>query len=713
MRRRFDRDWKRAGLQLGLLAGIGLAFAIGSHEHVATAGGDDCPQEGECTFKKPNIMFIVDYSTSMNVIWDMNNQLSRWDVAVAAVQQVVQPGGFLSQNSHLALMRFGHDPSIDPGSVIDGDVSGLVDGHAIDVRWDDENLSYHGCNGEALVDSLDATVAPMMGAELGIGTWTKGALDAALAEIDATKADHPIDQQEPARMYANVLLTHGAWTNQDGTQTFAPADENPAITAATMFDQYVIPTYVVSLAGDPEAGLAADAIAAAGGTTAALSPSTDQIFEAMQEVLQSIIDSIIAPECVSGLPRVMVLLDASSAMLNVDDGSVAGGMGETGWDHAREAISGVDSLFDVDVGIGSVEDVTLLGLAVFGHNKPGLGEQKILVDYGPCTKHNFAWALDPATSCEMPGCDDPWGGPPITWTFKDGQLEDPPGFYLPTLSHMPQCGGQAAFCAGSASYTHLGLQLIAANQQTYHANGQMFGAEYPTTDSTLYYNILVTNGRYDGYSTDAQVQTELEQMYNAGITTFVLGFGDGVDTPEGMTQLANMASWGSGGNETYFDANNQAELEVALAAIFAGLVFDPCCAFNDCSNGGPWPPPNEPDPVPGDGDGDGDLGDGDGEPTTGDGDGESTTGDGDGDGESSTGDGDGDPSTGGDTVGDDGTGSDATETGRPIIHDDAGCNCSAPGTDSNESRGLLGSILAFGSTFVLGLVRRRRGPNAA
>ena len=415
MKRLLDSNWKRLGLQIGLLAGIGLAFAIGSQGDEATAGPNpDCPEEGDCTFKKPNIMFIMDYSTSMNTIWDMQNQLTRWEVTVAAVQQIVQPNSFLSQNTHLALMRYGHDPAVGANTPIVNDQSGIIDGHKIDVFWDDNNNEYYSCNGQALIDSLANVDAPMQGQAFGIGTWTKGALDAVLAEINATKAAHPTDQQNPARAYVNVLLTDGAWTSQNGMQTLGPNGDNPAIPAATMFDQQGIQTFVVAVAGDPAAEMAADATAAAGGTMAAIDGDTpDLLAEALQDVIQSIIDSVVAPECVGGLPRVMVLLDASSSMLNVNMGTMAGGMGMTGWDQAREALSGVDSLFDLDIGIGAVEDVTHLGLAVFGHNAPNPGEQKILVDYGPCMKDNFAWALDPATSCDMPGCDDPWGGPPI------------------------------------------------------------------------------------------------------------------------------------------------------------------------------------------------------------------------------------------------------------------------------------------------------------
>ena len=50
-------------------------------------------------------------------------------------------------------------------------------------------------------------------------------------------------------------------------------------------------------------------------------------------------------ECVAGQPRVMILLDASSSKLNINAGSQAGGMGETGWDQIRDSLAGVTSMF--------------------------------------------------------------------------------------------------------------------------------------------------------------------------------------------------------------------------------------------------------------------------------------------------------------------------------------------------------------------------------
>ncbi len=714
MKRLLGNSWQRIGLQVGLLAGIGLAFAIGTHEAPAEAGGgNECPSENDCTFKKPNIAIVMDYSTSMNEDWD--GQSTRWEVTSAAITAVTQPGSFLSQNTNLALMRFGHDPSPgQPGTSIANEDSGLIDGNVIDVAWDDDADEYYPCNGAAIGEALVAAGAPMEGNLFGIGTWTKGALDAMSVEIAQTKADHPGDVG--ARAYVNVVVTDGAWTGVNGTTTLAPAGENPAITAADLFDNQNIQTYVVAVAGDPAAEMAADETAAAGGTNAALDGDTPEELEAaLAGVVQDIIDSVVAPECVGGLPRVMVLLDASSSMLNINGGVVAGGMGETGWDAARAALAAdMGSLFAIDVGVGDAEDVVHIGLAVFGHNAPAPGEQKLVVDYGPCNRDNIKWALDPNTSCEMPGCDDPWSGPPIAWTFQDGTI-DPPGFDHATNSAMPQCSGNADFCSGSGTYTHLGLQLVKDNQADYQAAGLMNGAQYPTNPDTLYFNILITDGQYNGYSTNAQVQAELEQMFNNDITTYVIGFGDGVNTPAAQAQLTSMAEWGSGGVGDYFDADNQAELTMALSDIFTNLEFDPCCALNDCSEA-PEPTTEEPDPIPSD-DGD-DTTDGNDDDPTADDDGNDddpttdTTDDmGDDDTTDDTTD---DTDTGTDTgtdtasdddVGDDGATEDETAGDTGGIDEDDGCNCSTGDSDADKTRGLLGSFFALG---VMGLVRRRR-----
>lgn len=595
-------SWKRLGVQVGLLAGVGVAF-IGGADPTPAVAAQVCVMEDQCSFRKPLFMIIADYSTSMNNAFGM--QGTRWDAAVDAIVQMVDAdNGYLQGNVLLGLMRFGHDPNPNAaGTTINGDTSGITDGYKLDVGFYDENdpgKAYFHCNGEAIKTAITTVAPPMNGNLTGIGTWTKNSLDRTQAYIQQTWNDHPPMMGENQRQAAIVLLTDGQWTGPLGNENPPPPAHNPSITSGNLYNMMGVPTYVVYIGEAQDKGFA-DEIAMMGGTGTAYDANNAQaLVDALKAVVQDLIMDVIQPTCAPGLPRIMVLLDASSSMLNV--GGLAGPMGTTGWDQARDALSGNNSLFDqIVMGDQAVENLVHLGLAVFGHNLPAPGEQKILVDYGPCMKDNFAWALDPNTSCEAPGCTDPWNGPVITWTFKESPPEIPPNNGNPptpfdqlTRSHMPQCGpGQAGACVGSGTYTHLGLQLIKNNINTYKAACADPMAPYPCDANTKFINILITDGNYDGYSTDQQVQSELEQMYNDGITTYVIGFGDG----PGINQLNNMAGWGSGGMEMAYDANNQAALEAALASIIEGITFDPCCGFNNCAQN-PEPGTNEPDPLP-------------------------------------------------------------------------------------------------------------------
>ena len=205
--------------------------------------------------------------------------------------------------------------------------------------------------------------------------------------------------------------------------------------------------------------------------------------------------------------------------------------------------------------------------------------------------------LDPATSCVGPGCVDPYAAPPIKWTFQDGQANNPPGFDEKTISHMPKCDAAANLpgaCVGSGTFVHLGLELVQKNIGTYKNECKVDGYIYPCSDSTEYINIIVTDGDYN--STDAQVKAPLETMFTAGITSYVIGFGDLVVVPASIIKLDNMAKWGSGGVNKAYKAAEQADLELALKDIIEKLTFDPCCKFNDCSFSNE-PTTVEPDPV--------------------------------------------------------------------------------------------------------------------
>ncbi|EDM75325.1 hypothetical protein PPSIR1_01077 [Plesiocystis pacifica SIR-1] len=602
---------RRLALQLALLSGIGLAFCLHRGAAPVQAEGAECWEETQCSWPKNNLMFIVEYSTAMNEPAEGFPGQTRWEASVEALETMLQPGLFLTNQANIAIMRYGHDPQPGvPGTTIPGDASGLVDGHVFDQRWDDERGVYHECVAEELLDLLAATPPPLNGAATGIEPWTRGALEAALAEALATQQDHPEDLGlEPGliapRPYIFSLITAGAWTDADGSSAYAPAEADPAPVAEQAFDDHHIPTYVLSWHGDEQAQAAADAVANAGGTQVAIAHEPEVLWVAVTDAIYGSFGDYF-PECFGGQPRVLVILDASSAML--DDPAQPGqpgAMGQTLWDQARTALTAPGGFLEVNLGDGlPLDGRAQIGLMVFGGTSPDPGEQRVLVDYGSCTADNMAWALNPLTSCLLPGCEDPWGGPPIVWDFQDG-TPDPPGFDLPTDSHMPRCQGPGPGCAGSGRALHLGLALAHQNQADYHATNEGWDALAPVNDATPYHNILIVAGAHE--STDAQVETHLLGMVADGITTHVIGLGPAYDPaggdPLALAQLAQMADWGSGGTLPPLRALEGDELSATLSAIVEGLEveLDPCCAFPSCLDT-PEPTTNEPDPVPGDGD---------------------------------------------------------------------------------------------------------------
>ena len=343
-------SWKRIGIQAGLLAGLGLAFMGTNAEKPATAA-DDCPMEDQCTFKKPVFMIILDYSTSMNnTFGDPMDNVTRWQAEKGVVQTLMTADmSFVSKNMFVGLMRFGHDP--DPGNdgtTIPNDGSGIVDGQSVDVLWYDDNNDYKPCNGQEVVDSLDGTPAPIDGNLVGIGTWTNGALLKSKELMEGDYANHPDNAPNlDNRAYLQMVLTDGEWTNPQGQGQSAQHD--PSNTAADMFNNGIgappinVPTYVVyfgDLGGNAQA--LADELAAAGGTDQAITADNQlALLAAVQAVIQDIKDSVIVPNCIGGLPRIMILADASSSMLNAGGGTMPAAKGESGWDQTRFALAGV------------------------------------------------------------------------------------------------------------------------------------------------------------------------------------------------------------------------------------------------------------------------------------------------------------------------------------------------------------------------------------
>lgn len=285
--------------------------------------------------------------------------------------------------------------------------------------------------------------------------------------------------------------------------------------------------------------------------------------------------------CSGGPARIMLIVDASSDMLNV--GNAAGGEGLTPWDVIREVVTGDgDSLYDalVEPPGPVASQVAHFGVAVFGDDQPDPGEAEILVEYAPCSEPRVEWSLDPRSSCVEPDCTDPWGGPPITWTFQDGSEIDPPGFTLTTLSHMPRCDGNGAACEGSGRLVEPAIDLVTVYRTVYGSS-----TLYVEDDTTRYVNVLVIGGPYD--DTDEDLRIALEEAFDADITTHVIAYGElaGSPTPEFEAQLQGMADAGSGSTLAYRVATNAGELASTLRTLVDDLAL-PCCATIDCAYAG-------------------------------------------------------------------------------------------------------------------------------
>lgn len=540
-----------------------------------------------CTFKRPLLLVALEYGAAMNGPYGQDS--TRWEAATAGLSEFfVADNGFMSRFFIVGLLRFGHDPDPDhAGTKIPGDTSGLVDGVRLDVPFydpEDPDKKYVEC---LAGDRIDAALAGIPAPVGNIRSWTRGGIAAAGAYFAETLADHPEDANiMTPRLRSILLITQGVWNDVTGTMKATPPAEDPAPLVKALYDEENLPTYVVGY-GTELGDMLADQVAQAGGTSVAYDGFTPKLLDDFKLVIQELMYLWTSfPICTPGYPRVMVLLDASSGMLNVGD--MQAPMGEGGWEQARGWLA-VEQLFATPTTYATVAEQTMFGLAVYGNE----GEERVLVPYGKCHGDNLAWALDPATSCAGPGCTDPYAGPPIAWTFKNGQVEAPM-FDDPTLSQVPQCaaGDPATACGGSAGFLHHGLELVQDNLAAYKLACSQPNSEDPCDMGTPYLNVLITDGLYD--STDAQVQAPLVAMQAAGVTTYVLAVGDLADTPAATAKLAKLAAWGSGGTKPVFEIGGQATLEQQLAAVVEAVNFDPCCNYYECEQV-PEPTGNEPD----------------------------------------------------------------------------------------------------------------------
>jgi cysteine-rich repeat protein len=590
-----------------------VALALSARVHA-----QDCQSESQCSFKKPNILLLLDYSSSMTGFEGApayfppgQTVTTRWGAELDATSWILRYGnGFFADNARIALTRFAHDPKPNvPGTTISTDPSfpAITDGFAIDVPFDGTNRQYLECKGsgvEAAVEVLRTTPPPPGALPLDpdkiMLTWTRGGLRAAHALIDRTRANHQSEPGEDQRDYEVVLMTDGDWTCPD--MIGQGCQEDPAPEAA-LLRAAGVPVHVIAF-GDATMTPSLREVALQGGTGSSIDATSPQgIVDAFSQVLEGIRDSVIVPSCTQKLPRMLVIMDASTSML------VGNAPGQTKWDKARFALGGnpaapnpgdmgyVEPVLRHKLMVGgreaAIEDVVHLGLMAFST----ADAQELLVGFGPCMRDNLAWAMDPATSCEAPGCKDPYAGAPIHWTFKNSDRDRDPRFVRTTHSYMPPCDGTpgSKSCLGGAPTTFTGQGLEFAHKviSDYKRDSSPFAIDA----HTRFVNVLITDGETSQGSSD--VPSALRAMVAEGIETYVIGFGSASELDR--NQLNQYAAAGNTKTAIVVDptqASSSAALADALSGVVASLGLDSCCVLNDCAAD---PEPADPHAVCGDG----------------------------------------------------------------------------------------------------------------
>jgi hypothetical protein len=298
-------------LVAALLCLVGTAV-LGRQAHAQT-----CDAENQCSFKKPNILLVLDYSSSMSgseaspAYFPAGQTVTtRWTAELDAASWILRyDQGFFADNARIGLTRFGHDPDLKlSGTTIKTDRSfpPITDGYAIDVPFDGSDGQYLQCKSsgiQAAVDVLRTTAPPPIGG-LDLNslmlTWTRGALRSAHDLIGRTREQHKSEPGEDARDYEVVLMTDGDWTCPDSVGQ--GCDENPAPEAAKLRMDGV-PVHVIAF-GDATMVKSLNEVALQGGTGKSIDATSPQgIVDAFSGVLDGIRNGVIVPTCTQKLPR--------------------------------------------------------------------------------------------------------------------------------------------------------------------------------------------------------------------------------------------------------------------------------------------------------------------------------------------------------------------------------------------------------------------------
>ena len=180
---------------------------------------DMCQAESECSFKKPNVLLVLDYSSSMTGFATSpayfppgQTATTRWGAELDAATWILRyQDGFFADNTRIGLTRFAHDPDLkDPGTTVATDTSfpPITDGFAIDVPFDGSDGEYLECKGsgvEAAVEVLRGAPPPPIvippDPKTTMFTWTRGALRSAHELIERTRKSHAGESgREAARL---------------------------------------------------------------------------------------------------------------------------------------------------------------------------------------------------------------------------------------------------------------------------------------------------------------------------------------------------------------------------------------------------------------------------------------------------------------------------------------------------------------------------------
>ena len=208
---------------------------------LSCGGSNSCNDEGTCADTRPNILVVLDYSTSMNLEFNPGGPTRFAAITEALTQHIFATDSYVATHANVALTRFGHDPlPNEEGTTLDSDISDppIIDGVALDVDWYDREAAsaYYGCGEAEQPELLINQPPPINGSQSGIGTYTQGALQYGLDLIAESRSDH---NEEPwDRPYVIFLVTDGRWTGADGIDSQSP-EYNPTLVVETMPGLYV------------------------------------------------------------------------------------------------------------------------------------------------------------------------------------------------------------------------------------------------------------------------------------------------------------------------------------------------------------------------------------------------------------------------------------------------------------------------------------------